>query len=96
VSAFACPRIAVSAFTRGTETLGGTRERGDNRYERLDGRTKQEASEETEYMWDSTDEEDGEDTREATYIWDSMDDQDREDTMDSLKQTRHPRRVLGI
>jgi hypothetical protein len=47
-------------------------------------------------MWDSTDEEDGEDTRETTSKWDSMDDQDREDTMDSLKQTRHPRRVLGI
>ena len=38
-------------------------------------------------MWDSTDEQDGEDTRETVCIWDSMDDQDREDTMDNLKQT---------
>ena len=38
-------------------------------------------------MWDSTDEQDEEDTKKTAYMWDSMDEQDREDTMDRLKQT---------
>jgi hypothetical protein len=42
---------------------------------------------ETEYVWDSSDEQEEGDTKKTAYmLWDSMDEEDRTDTIDSLKQ----------
>ena len=38
-------------------------------------------------MWDSSDEQEEEDTKKMAYMWDSMDEEDRADTIDSLNQS---------
>jgi hypothetical protein len=45
----------------------------------------------TEYVWDSSDEEEEGDTKKTcmtfSYMWDSMDEEDREDSLDNLNQS---------
>ena len=52
-------------------------------------RDKQRADEsgETEYVWDSSNEQEEGDTKKTAYIWDSMDEEDRTGTIEILKES---------